>query len=66
MSDTGFKILINLFISVLAAPGLLCCLWALSSSGKRGQLSGCDAQASYCSGFSWCRAQALERAGFSS
>ena len=35
MSDMGFKFLINLFISLLAALAL-CCLWAFSSSGKQG------------------------------
>jgi len=36
-----------------------------SSCGKQGLLSSCDAWSSHCSGFSCCRAQALDGAGFS-
>ena len=37
-------------------------LWGLfSSSGKWGQLSSCDVQASHCDGFSCCGAQSLGR-----
>ena len=39
--------------------GLYCCVQAFSSCGEWGLLSGCDAQASHCGGFSSCRAQAL-------
>ena len=48
------KILIYLLMTVLA---LHCSTWALSS---------CDERASHCSGFSHCRAWALEHTGFSS
>ena len=44
----------------MAALGLCCCAWAFSSCGKWGLLSSCDVLASHCSGFSYCRAQALE------
>ena len=50
---------------------LFCLCWVfvamqtLSTCGKQGLLSSCDAQASYCSGFS-CGAQALGHSGFSS
>ena len=47
-------ILLKLFLS---APCHCCFPWAFC---------GFSAQASHCGGFSYCRAQALERAGFSS
>ena len=42
--------------------GLCCCAWAFSSCGEReqGLLSNCSTWASHCSGFSCCRAQALD------
>ena len=40
---------IYLFLAVL---GLHCCVQAFSRFGEQGLLSSCDAQASYCSGFS--------------
>ena len=46
----------------LAVLGLHCCTQAFSSPGKWGLLSSV-AQASHCSGFSCCRAQALEHVG---
>ena len=48
---------IYLFLSVL---GLCCCKWAFSGCGTQGLLSSCGAQASHYSGFSCCRAAALE------
>ena len=44
----------------LTALGLCCCAWAFSSCDEQGLLSSCDVWASHCSGFSCCRAQALE------
>ena len=35
-------------------------VWAFSSCGEWGLLSSCAAQASYCGGFSCCRAQTLK------
>ena len=50
----------KLFIYIfLAALGLRCCAWAFSSCCEEGLLSGCGVQASHCSDFSCCRAQAL-------
>ena len=40
--------------------GLCCCTLAFSGCGEQGLLSSCGAQASDCSGFSCCRAGALE------
>ena len=48
-----------------AALGLGCCARAFSSNGEWGLPSRRGAQASYCSGFSHCRAQAPELMGFS-
>ena len=56
-----FKLFTYLF---LAALGLHCCPWAFSGCGKRGLLSGCRAQASYCAGLPCCRAQSPEGTGF--
>ena len=47
----------------LTALGLCCCAWAFSSCGEQGLLSSCDVWASHHSGFSCCRAQALELPG---
>ena len=47
----------------LAALGLHCCAWVFSSCAKHRLLSVCSAQASRCSAFSCCGAQALGRAG---
>ena len=44
----------------MTALGLRCCMPAFSSSGKPRLLSICCVRASHCSGFSCCRAQALE------
>ena len=41
----------------LAALGVRCCMWAVSSYGERVLLSSCGAQASQRSGFSCCGAQ---------
>ena len=46
----------NLFLAVL---GLRCCTRAFSSCGERGATLRWGAQASHCSGFSWCGAWAL-------
>ena len=46
-----------LFLAVL---GLCCQVWALSSCGERGLLSGCGVRASHC-----CKSQAVGHAGFS-
>ena len=35
-------------------------MWALSSCGEQGLLSGCGVQTSHCSGFSYGRSQAIE------
>ena len=43
---------------------LLCGLFC--SYGEQGLLSSCCVRASYCGGFSYCRAQALGHAGFNS
>ena len=51
---------INLFLTVL---GLCCCAQAFSTCGEQGLLFS---QASYCCGFSCCRAWAVGCAGFSS
>ena len=59
-------LLICVCISILAVLGLRCCMQAFSSCNKWGLLSGCGAQASYCSGLSCCRAQALGCGCFSS
>ena len=40
--------------------GLCCCSRAFSSCSEQGRLSSCSVQASHCSGFSCCRAWALE------
>ena len=52
-----------LFIYLLAVLGLQCCMQAFSSCSKWGLLSGYNAWASHCSGFSPCRAQALKMHG---
>ena len=51
---------------VLAMLGLCCCTWAFSICGKWGPLSSCGVQASYCHGFSCCKARTVGQAGFSS
>ena len=43
----------------MATLGLCSFTWAFSSRGEQGLLSSCCVQASYCSGFSCCRAWAL-------
>jgi len=48
-----------IYLLILAALGLHCCVWAFSSCGKWGLLF-CGVQASHCGGFCCCRAQALE------
>ena len=53
-------------ISLLAVLSLCCYMLAFSSYGKWGVLSNCNAQASHCSGISYCRAQTLGHTGFSS
>ena len=57
------SIAIYLFMTVL---GLRCCSGVFSSCGEQGLPSSCGLQASHCSDFSCCKAQALGRAGFSS
>ena len=46
--------------------GLPCYPWAFSVFGEQGLFSSCSAQASYCGGFSCCRAQAVGFMGFKS
>ena len=53
-------------ILFLAALGLCCCTKAFSGCGEWELFSSCDAQASPCSGFSWCKPQVFGQAGFSS
>ena len=55
-----------LFIYLLAVLGLQCCMQAFSSCSKWGLLSGYNAWASHCSGFTCCGAWTLEGMGFSS
>ena len=55
--DLFFIILFIYFILCCAAFLLPCGL--LSNCSKQGLVSSCDRQASHCSGFSYCRAQAL-------
>ena len=43
-----------------------CCAWAFSGCSKQELLSSWDVWASLCSGFSCCRAEALDHEGFSS
>ena len=45
---------------ILALLGLCCCMWALCSCGEWGLLSSCGVWASHNSGFSCCRAWALD------
>ena len=47
----------KLFFCGCAGSSLLCGLF--SSCSKQGLISGCDARASYCDGFSHCEALAL-------
>lgn len=47
----------------MAARGLFCCVWALSSCGERGLLSSCGARASSWGSFSCCKAWALGHTG---
>ena len=47
-----------MYLFVWAALGLHCCAWAFFSCIRAPLLSSCDVQASYCSGFSSCRARA--------
>ena len=54
-----------MFYLFLLALGLCCCPWAFSSCGDWGLLSSCGVRAAHCSGFSCCRAWALEHVGFS-
>ena len=57
---------INLFIFVFGCAGSSLVARAFSSFGKQGLLLLMVHWTSHCSGFSCCRAQALELAGFSS
>ena len=59
-SHKGFlKLLFLLIYLFLAALGLLCCVQAFSSRGKRGLLFVAAAWASHCSGFACCGARGL-------
>ena len=51
------KFFLNLF---LAALSLWCCMQAFASCGELGATLHCGEWASHCSGFSYCRGQALE------
>ena len=53
----------NLFLAIL---GHLCCTQAFFSCCEWTLLSSCDAWASHCSGFTYCKAQPLGYMGFSS
>ena len=59
-------ILYYYYYYLFAALGLHCCARAFSSYSEQGLLSNCGAWACHCSGFTGCRAQALECMGFSS
>ena len=48
-----------IFYLFMAALGLHRCPWAFSSCGEQELVSSCGARASYCGGFSCCRALAL-------
>ena len=64
IKDTDLSLYIVFFLFVfLAALGLCCCSRAFSSCSEWGLLSSCGAWASHCSGFSWCREQALGHRG---
>ena len=55
-----FSFLLAFLLSFsLAALGLCCYARAFSSCGEQGSTLRCGAQASHCSGSSFCRAQAL-------
>ena len=54
------KIITKIIYLLLAALGLCCCAWACSSYGEWELLSSCGAQTSHQSGFSRCRARALD------
>ena len=64
LQDFSFNIYTLLYLFsiylVLASLGLGCCMWAVSCGREWGLLSSCSAQASHCSGFSSCRARALD------
>ena len=51
------KHFLNNFIYFGAVLGLGYCTWAFASCGKWGLLSSCGAQASHCSGLSYCGAE---------
>ena len=55
----SIKILFIYFYLFMAVLGLRCCALSFSSCDKWGLLSGCDAWASCCRGFSCCGAWAL-------
>ena len=61
----------DLFFIILFIYFIFCCAGFLllrglfSNCSKQGLVSSCDRQASQCSGFSYCRAQALGQGGFS-
>ena len=48
------------YLSILAALGLHHFSWAFSSCSEWELLSSCDAKASHCGGFSFCRPQTLD------
>ena len=48
---TDFLFLIKKTVYFLAVLGLRCCTWALSSHGKSGLLSSCDARVPTAVGF---------------
>ena len=65
-SSVYFIPLFTLHYLFLIALGLCCCSRTFSSCGEQELLSSCGVQASHCSVFSCCRAQALGHAGFGS
>ena len=48
----GFDIFFNIYIYILSAMDLHCCMQASSSCREQRLLSSCSARASYCGGFS--------------
>ena len=54
-----YLLIFNFFNLFLAAMGLHYCVRAFSSCGEQGATLHCGVRSSHCSGFSYCRAQAL-------
>ena len=56
----------KVFIYLFGCTGLHDCVGAFSSRREQALFTSCGAQSSHCSGFPFCREQALEHPGFSS